>query len=469
MSYQPDEFTTFAALAQMKPGRGDLDPRMYKYGGLWVYPVGGLLKIASSAGWVRVTPDPAFYLDHPESFGRFYVVARVYSALWGMMGAVAIFLLVRRISANTVAALIAGLCFVSMPVVVTAAHEAKPHLAGAALTLMAVLAGGSFVVSGRKTWGLLTALLCGAAIGMVPSAIPAMLILPVMMLMRSGSRVRLVRDLAGYLLIVGLIYCVTNPYVAINLVRDRAVLRSNFSNSSDFYHASLGGLPNAALLVGLGTGAALGVVGMAGAIALGVRAARTGGTTPQEQARRAAGLLLVAATIPTGIVFAVYAARQPADYGRFALPFNLFLLVEAIVAIASFVRPKAVRCVCFALLLFATAYPGVAYLRGFIRDSREQTTRMIAAEKIRQSESDGAVLATREEPAPWSLPPVDLFRWKVVATPRDLPADQPFPGARITIGPTTTASFSDLLHPGRSTPLSWASKPFHIEMNSRVP
>src|SRR5258708_5193822 len=38
MSHQPDEFTTFAALSGMKPSHGDLDPRMYKYGGLWIYP-----------------------------------------------------------------------------------------------------------------------------------------------------------------------------------------------------------------------------------------------------------------------------------------------------------------------------------------------------------------------------------------------------------------------------------------------
>src|SRR5687767_608078 len=37
-SYQPDEMLTLRALSRMKPGRGDLDPRLYQYGGLWIYP-----------------------------------------------------------------------------------------------------------------------------------------------------------------------------------------------------------------------------------------------------------------------------------------------------------------------------------------------------------------------------------------------------------------------------------------------
>src|SRR5690349_5350091 len=46
-TYQPDEMITFRALGQMRPAERQLDPRLYQYGGLWIYPVGGLLKVAS--------------------------------------------------------------------------------------------------------------------------------------------------------------------------------------------------------------------------------------------------------------------------------------------------------------------------------------------------------------------------------------------------------------------------------------
>jgi uncharacterized membrane protein len=56
----------------MHPGRGDFDPRMYKYGGAWVYPVGGMLRAAAAIGYINpLVNDLAFYLDHPEVFGRF--------------------------------------------------------------------------------------------------------------------------------------------------------------------------------------------------------------------------------------------------------------------------------------------------------------------------------------------------------------------------------------------------------------
>ena len=82
-SYQPDEMITFRALSQMRPGERKLDPKLYQYGGLWVYPVGALLKAASVLRLVRVQSDLAYYLDHPEEFAKFYVVARLYAAMWG--------------------------------------------------------------------------------------------------------------------------------------------------------------------------------------------------------------------------------------------------------------------------------------------------------------------------------------------------------------------------------------------------
>ena len=39
-SFQPDEMNTFRALAEMHPDAMQFDPRLYQYGGLWIYPVG---------------------------------------------------------------------------------------------------------------------------------------------------------------------------------------------------------------------------------------------------------------------------------------------------------------------------------------------------------------------------------------------------------------------------------------------
>jgi hypothetical protein len=90
---QPDEMITMMALASMRPSVRDFDPKLYQYGGLWIYPVGGLIKV-----FANPKADSIYYLDHPEEFGRFYVIARLYCVAWAMIGAWAVFWIVRRLT-----------------------------------------------------------------------------------------------------------------------------------------------------------------------------------------------------------------------------------------------------------------------------------------------------------------------------------------------------------------------------------
>ena len=187
-SHQPDEFINFAAIAGMG-SRRDLDPRLYQYGGLWLYPLAGLLGAAHVVGYVELTGDLAFYLDNPDEFGRFYVVARLYSAAWGAVAAAAVFVLVRRLSGSVWAGFCGVAAFSLMPVVVTAAHEAKPHLAGAALALWALVKADDFVRTGRRRDAVFAGLLCGASASMVVSMVVSFALLPVMgVLLRNRRR-----------------------------------------------------------------------------------------------------------------------------------------------------------------------------------------------------------------------------------------------------------------------------------------
>ena len=164
--------------------RRDLDPKLYQYGGLWIYPVAGLLGAAHVAGFVELTGDLAFYLDRPGEFGKFYIVARLYSALWGAIGAALVLVMVRRVSQSRFAGFSAAATFMMLPVVVTAAHEAKPHLAGAVLLLWATLKADDFVRTGRHRDAAWAGVLVGAASAMVVSMVVGFAILPVMGLLR---------------------------------------------------------------------------------------------------------------------------------------------------------------------------------------------------------------------------------------------------------------------------------------------
>jgi hypothetical protein len=274
-------------------------------------------------------------------------------------------------------------------------------------------------------------------------------------------RVEIFRTLLAFAL-AGAVFVVTNPFVAIHLVHNREVLRSNVGNSAAFYRPGLSanGLANATLLIGEGTSLLLAVAGVLGAISLGARAWRLRrAASGAEQRRRAAGLLLAIPTLVVAGAFVIFAAGQPADYARFALPFDLFLLIEAVVAAATFIPGGWMRGLAYALFIASTGYAGHLYLRDFLRDSSPETTRMQAAAEIRGKLPAGnGVLITPIEPAPWSMPPANLFEWKIILDLKSGAPLRPFKDA-VSVRPIDVAPGPKLL---TSTPISWACKPFEV-------
>jgi hypothetical protein len=372
----------------------------------------------------------------------------------------------------------AAACFIAMPVVVNMAHEAKPHLPGAVLVLLAVLAAARFVETGGRRWWLAAGGLCGAAFGMVLSMMPVFAVLPVMTLlrpMRWGQRVR-VTLLA--VLVGGGVYAATNPFVWINQfsARGREVFQSNMRNSTGMYRVGrpVEGAVNVARLTADGMSPLLAVGGAVGAVALGVWAVRRRkDDSPEAVRRRAVGVLVAVPAVLVGVQSALIGAGKPGEFGRFLLVPDLFLAVEAVVAVATFGRGKWDRGIALTVLIPTVAVAGGAYLRGFVLDSREVTPRLVEAERLRQLQQSGrSTLAVTAEPAPYCLPPVDLFAWRIVKVPPGYGLEGSFAGERpadVFVRPLD-ASAADAHKPGLSlvyeayddTPISWAAKPFEV-------
>jgi hypothetical protein len=529
-TYQPDEMITLMSLAKMAANH-DLDPRLYQYGGLWIYPVGALLKAASLMHLVQLRSE-AFYLDHPEAFGRFYIVARLYSSAWGLVGVWAVFRLVRLLTGQTVPAdagstanfslprcaqgeghnrqfhvqsstgggeragssrpstpvgpaALAALLFSMMPVVVNMAHEAKPHLPGAVIQLLAVLSAVRFVRSGRSRDALLAGAVCGAAFGMVLSTAPIFSILPLMTLLVRMSWPRRLK-LACAANLAGLaVYAATNPYVVIHQFWHHEVFQSNVGNSTAMYKVArpIEGLLNEARLVADGMSTPLALAGTAGAIALGFRAiGRRNERSEPETIRRATGLLLAVPALLVAVQFALIGAGKPAEFGRFMPLPDTFLMIEAVVALATFLPersglPRApgsslawsqsgggvIRTLAATVLLASTGLGGLAYLNGFHADSLPDTSRLDEARQLQDRYLAGShTLAVIADPAPYCLPPVDLFEWKVIKV--DAPAEagngRPDIPADLLVRPVDRLPG---LSPMMSTPISWAAKPLRIE------
>jgi hypothetical protein len=511
-SFQPDEMITFRSLSQMNPAHGELDPRLYQYGGLWIYPVGAIIQAGHLLGFLDVG-NRTLYIANPLIFGKFYIAARAYCAAWGLVGAWAVYVLIRRMTGGNIFLSAAGtISFIFMPVVVDMAHEAKPHLPGMVLILLAILAGDNYLRTQRTKWIWITGMLCGASAGMVLWGIIGLVLLPVIAWLAKRP-VAILHGLAAAIVV----YAATNPYVIFHLFHDPSVLRSNLGNTSAMYQL---GRPDRAIwnafqLIVAGCGLVVVITGLIGTILFFQRQkqppvapshsvsspspctqgeGRGGGlqVAPSPiadqkkpspylspgvpRAGTNAGILLFAAAVATLIPFTFMAAGKPGEYARFAL------LPDAALAIAAtswpaFLKSRVLRAGLSIFIAAGTICYGIPYLVGFIRDSRgfNDTSRQIVAEEINRTliswrqlpamypttpslQTRKWILGVYSDPAPYCLPPVDLDRWTIVRLPRNYDEANGRYAADLIVRPDESL---DPWLPGR-TPISWANKHFDL-------
>jgi len=472
-SRQPDEMITFRALYS---ARRDGDPRLYQYGGLFIYPVGAALRVASAVGLVVLKDDLAFYLDHPAAFGRFYVVARLVVLGYGLAGVALCYALGRRF-AGDLAGVIAAILFVLMPITVNMVHEAKPHLPAAVWMLGAVLAGDAFVRRGGWRACLLVGAICGLAMSNVLSAWPVWLVLPAMLLARHERWASRVGKLAAAGALSGGVYLLFNPFVVINLFVNPAVLRSNFENSAAMYQVgSLGaGMANVVRLSLEAAGAAVLLAGLAGVVWLCRR-------------QRARAAVIVAPAAAALAVMITVGAGKPAEFARFGVFAYAVLAVLAGCVSARLieVRGRAGFALIF-VLLAATGFSGTRYMTAFATDAYGRSTRIAAAHWLanRLVGDPDASIGVVQEPAPYAMGPMDFAGRRVVL----LPDEPPGVDAALPDWLVVSADRRESLHGSwwlreygiaavfpdesfdlmkRPTPISWANKPVFIFRRSRA-
>lgn len=474
-THHPDEMVTLMALASMRPGQRDFDPKMYQYGGLWVYPVGALLRLAGACRVIALTSDLTYYLDHPEAFGRFYIVTRAYVVAWGLIGVWTVFRIAHRLTRGSLGASVtAAACFAIMPAVINATHEAKPHLPGTVLMLLSVLAGMRCLDKDSRKWWILSCLLGGAAVGTVLSAWPILAALIMVALLAPQTKAAKLAKAGVGLAIALLIYFATNPYVLVNLFRNRDLIWGNLANTRAMFHVGppVESLLNSLYLIGTGASAVLALAGLAGLVALAVRDWRVVSNNPPVGPRFVAHWLLAAPAFLTLVQFVVFAHGQGGEYARFALFVDVTLCLAAVVALDTFTRYWKLRTVCQIVLLLATAVPGAAYVESFVRDGASRHTRIRQAEQLAELQRSGArTLSIDRVPAPYCLPPVNLFDWTITLTPRgqpDVPGQDADVSIRVVDAPpvsgTPSPDYAPFSTDGRPwfglARMSWANKPF---------
>ncbi len=519
-TYQPDEMITMMALAGMNPRKLELDPRLYQYGGLFIYPIGALIGACDVVGLIDVRGDVVYYLDNPDEFGKFYIVARAYAAAWGVIGVLVVFAITRRL-AGSWAGLMAALLFTLMPVVICMAHEGKPHLPGAVLMLMAVLfamrylsrraagfsprgdaAGGmgelsspvqditeprtnKFARTTRHDWWFMC-FCCGAAFGMVLSSWPIFVLIPLVGWRAAGFSPRgdanvdhrrnmltTAKHTIGGILIGAIVYLITNPYILINAFVNRGVLRSNFGNSLAMYEIARIGEGFLRVLELTVEGVTLPIL-VLGVVALIVALVR----------RNSSIVPLAIPAVVLFLQFVLIGAGKPAEYGRFGIFANTALAIgTACLLTRRWTKlSRIVHWIPVAFVALWIGFFGWNYLWNFYVDTTTDNTRLRLAASY-QGDYPFGVLA---EPAPYCFPPVPFHRVNVyyfasqerwcdayelrAATPLGPVDRRRLPSGNSGVPEDRPDTRRRLVDHSRlsgwirspDTPISWANKPFEI-------
>lgn len=408
-SRQPDEMITFLALQRMRPRALDFDPRLYQYGGGYIYLIGAALGTSAVFGATTLTTNAGTYLTQPDLFGQFYVVARCVSLLFGVLTLIAAAKLARRAGGRS-AGWIALLCIAASPVFITASLEAKPHLPSACMMLWAMLTALDYVRRERIRDLVLLGLQAGYAFGLVLTGLAAAFLWPVLLLLRP-RRWQLLLAAGG---IAVATYCATNPYVAINWITGNPAFSSNLDNSTAMYadqfqHAATGAARVAVLMYeSVGPGVLL--MGLVG-----------GGLLLRRQPR--ATLLAVLPGLALLLLAVALAAGKPAEFARFLLVPALLLCMGTGIALQALAARRPMATVAVLVIVLGTMGTP-AYIRSFATDARlTHESRFVAAQWIAANVPAEATLGVIQEPAPYAIPPVDFTTRQVVLVPATRPAD----------------------------------------------
>ena len=452
-SRQPDEMITFQALQRMDPRAGDFDPKLYQYGGAYIYLVGAVNGLAALFGYTQIHSDLSVYLAQPERFARFYVVGRLISLLFACGALVAAGRIAGR--AGRGAAWAAMLLVAACPVFITQALEAKPHMPSTCMLLWAIERALAYQRGGRLRDALLVGLFGGFAFGFVLTGLAAAALWPALLILvreepsaelgpqapspashpgepsiagaSSDAEVRRYsalqtapvdrRRIAVELLLAGGlaigVYVLTNPYVAYNLLMNRASLISNLSNSTAMYSLDrvLAGAARASQLTCESCGYAAPALGLVALVWL----LRRGSAAALVAAGPGVALLLLCALIGAG---------KPAEFARFLLlPAALLCIATAMLAQQAWRRSAVLGATVLAASLGTMrTFP---YLRSFAIDALGASeSRRAAGEFLAKAAPPDDAIGLTQEPAPYATPPLDFANRRMWLLPDSAPPNE---------------------------------------------
>lgn len=133
-SAHEDEQTFMIVLSRMRPWRLQLDPKLFTYGGAYIYSLGAWLALCAALRVAALHASMAPYLADPAQMASLYFAGRLFS-LAAYLACGLMLLRIGRRHVGAGAGVVAAVLFLLSPGVVAHAHVLKPEMLGAFLVL----------------------------------------------------------------------------------------------------------------------------------------------------------------------------------------------------------------------------------------------------------------------------------------------------------------------------------------------
>jgi hypothetical protein len=121
-----DEQTFLILFSKMRPRELDFRPRMYLYGGGYLYPLGAWMGGCALLGLGHLSHRLADYLAHPEWLAGLYLSGRLFSTFAWLLGGLYLLFLGRKF-VGKIEGFAAALLYALSPALITQAHVIKQH------------------------------------------------------------------------------------------------------------------------------------------------------------------------------------------------------------------------------------------------------------------------------------------------------------------------------------------------------
>ncbi|MFH1368213.1 MAG: glycosyltransferase family 39 protein [Elusimicrobiota bacterium] len=401
-SCHTDEQMTIASLGGMRPEKLDFNPRIFQYGGAYIYSVGAWFACLKLAGILKLTTDLSFYFQNPVEMGKFFTAGRIMNSIFTSLSILMLFIICKRFFTET-AGLIAALFFTLLPAVVIQQHIMKPYCMGTFFALSCLYFSILLSESGES---MKYYVLSGACLGLTVASMPfyGLIAAAPLTVFAAGGRFK-VKNIALFTVSALSVFALTNPYWILDykgllseVVSFTAVKGSGSGKFSDFIYYIFRQIPS---------GAPAGIIlSFLGGIAL-------FSAKPGKKER----IILISGVIPLLLSAWIWRSHNISIHNtRVLLPWLAILCIPSAVMFERLLsknRVFAVSLVLLAAVTFQLSAASAVCVRNLINDTYRDSSRVTAGKWINENLPYGSSIGVFYFPEPSHVPPFNFINYRL--------------------------------------------------------